>query len=112
VASALGRQSLELSGRTNQLRAWQAGEAPVLAVQVQSGGVGINLVRARYCVFYSLGFSLGEYLQARKRIHRPGQQRSCTYFHLIGKGTVDEDVYKALEKRQDVIETILQQVKA
>ena len=63
-------------------------------------------------MFYSLGFSLGEYLQARKRIHRPGQQHSCTYYHLIGKGTVDEDVYKALEKRQDVIETILQQVKA
>ena len=107
VASALGRTSLELSGRTNELADWQAGKAPILAVQIQSGGVSINLVRARYCVFYSLGFSLGEYLQARKRTHRPGQSQNVTYFHLIAKQTVDEDVYKALERRQDVVEAIL-----
>jgi len=112
VASALGRQSLELSGRRNELREWQSGTAPILAVQTQSGGVGINLVRARYCVFYSLGFSLGEYLQARKRTHRPGQTQNVTYFHLIATKTVDEDVYKALESRQDVVEAILAQVSA
>ena len=112
VAAALGRASLELSGRKNELAAWQSGEAPVLAVQIQSGGVGINLVRARYCVFYSLGFSLGEYLQARKRIHRPGQTQSCCYYHLIAKGTVDEQVYAALEARQDVVESVLKGVRA
>lgn len=107
VAAALGRGSSELSGRKNELADWQSGSAPVLAVQIQSGGVGINLVRARYCVFYSLGFSLGEYLQARKRIHRPGQKHQCCYFHLIAKGTVDEQVYAALEARQDVVESVL-----
>lgn len=109
VASALDRKSLELSGRKNELQEWQSGAAPILAVQIQSGGVGINLVRARYCVFYSLGFSLGEYLQARKRTHRPGQTQNVTYYHLIAKKTVDETVYAALEKRQDVVETILRQ---
>ena len=107
VAAALGRASAELSGRRNELANWQQGPTPVLAVQIQSGGVGINLVRARYCVFYSLGFSLGEYLQARKRIHRPGQTQSCCYYHLIAKGTVDEQVYAALEARQDVVESVL-----
>jgi SNF2 family DNA or RNA helicase len=112
VASALGRGSLELSGRRNELKEWQSGAAPILAVQTQSGGVGINLVRARYCVFYSLGFSLGEYLQARKRTHRPGQTHNVTYFHLVATKTVDEDVYKALEARQDVVEAVLSQVRA
>lgn len=111
VAAALGRGSLELSGRRNELKDWQSGAAPILAVQTQSGGVGINLVRARYCVFYSLGFSLGEYLQARKRTHRPGQDRNVTYVHLVATKTVDEDVYKALDARQDVVETILAQVR-
>lgn len=111
VAAALGRGSLELSGRRNELQSWQSGAAPILAVQTQSGGVGINLVRARYCVFYSLGFSLGEYLQARKRTHRPGQDRSVTYFHLVATKTVDEDVYKALSARQDVVDTILAEVR-
>lgn len=111
VGAALGRGSLELSGRRNELAGWQSGAAPILAVQTQSGGVGINLVRARYCVFYSLGFSLGEYLQARKRTHRPGQDRNVTYIHLIATKTVDEEVYKALDARQDVVETILAQVR-
>jgi SNF2 family DNA or RNA helicase len=111
VGKELGRGVLELSGRENRLADWQSGQAPILAVQIQSGGVGINLVRARYCVFYSLGFSLGEYLQARKRIHRPGQQHTCTYYHLIAKNTVDEQVYAALEAREDVVESILKQAR-
>lgn len=109
VGAALGRQSLELSGRRNELREWQSGAAPLLAVQTQSGGVGVNLVRARYCVFYSLGFSLGDYLQARKRTHRPGQTQTVTYLHLIAQKTVDVDVYKALAARQDVVDSILAQ---
>lgn len=109
AADALGRACAELSGRRNDLAAWQAGTMPILAVQIQSGGVGVNLTRARYCVFYSLGFSLGEYLQARKRVHRPGQAHPVVYYHLIATKTVDAQVYRALEARQDVVETILQQ---
>lgn len=108
VGAALGRQSLELSGRRNELREWQSGTAPLLAVQVQSGGVGIDLTRARYCVFYSLGFSLGDYLQARKRTHRPGQTQNVTYLHLIATDTIDAQIYTALENREEIVETILQ----
>ena len=107
----MGRGSLELSGRCHELEHWQKGVDPILAIQVQSGGLGIDLSRARYAVFYSLGFSLAEFLQARKRLHRPGQTRTVTYLHLIATGTVDVDVYHALEKRQDVVEYVLTQTK-
>lgn len=108
VTEALGRVSLELSGRRNDLAAWQTPDGPpILAVQIQSGGVGIDLTRAAYTVFYSLGFSLGEYLQARARTHRPGQTRTTRYFHLLAERTVDAQVYRALQDRQDVIESIL-----
>ena len=43
VADETGRRSLELSGRMDELKRWQAGEAPVLAVQIDSGGVGVDL---------------------------------------------------------------------
>lgn len=107
AACEAGLSSAELSGRVDDLEAWQGGEADVLAVQIQAGGVGVDLTRARVCVYYSLGFSLGEYLQSRKRVHRPGQTRSVLYTHLIASGTVDEQVYQALERRQDVIEAVL-----
>jgi SNF2 family DNA or RNA helicase len=74
---------------------------------MRSGGEGVDFSAARYCIFYSVGFSLGDYEQALKRTHRPGQTRRVVYYHLVVKGTVDEDVYTALRERRDVVEYIL-----
>jgi hypothetical protein len=79
----------------------------VLGCQIQSGGVGIDLTRARYAVYYSLGFSLSEYEQSLARLHRPGQKRNVVYYHLIAENTVDRRVYSALRARKDVIEAVL-----
>ena len=106
------RDCYELSGSFNELAEWKASSGgDVLAVQIQAGGVGIDLSRSAYCVYYSLGFSLGDYEQSLARLHRPGQTRSVTYLHLVAKNTVDERVYAALQKRADVIEEILSQIK-
>jgi len=111
VADETGRRSLEFSGRVDELKRWQLGEAPVLAVQIDSGGVGVDLTRARYAIYYSLGFSLGSYEQSLARIHRPGQTRPVEYIHLLAEGTVDEKVMAALTRRADVVNTVLQQIK-
>jgi SNF2 family DNA or RNA helicase len=111
VADETGRRSLELSGRMDELKQWQAGEAPVLAVQIDSGGVGVDLTRARYAVYYSMGFSLGSYEQSLARIHRPGQTRPVEYIHLLAQNTVDEQVMAALARRSDVVNSVLQQMK-
>ena len=59
AAKAAGFHSLELSGRRDELKRWQDGEAPVLAVQISAGGVGVDLTRARYSIYFSLSFSPG-----------------------------------------------------
>ncbi len=110
VSRELGRGSLELSGRQDQLDHWQlarTGVDPVLAVQIQAGGVGIDLTRAAYCVFYSTGFSLGDYDQACARVHRPGQTRPTHYYHLIARGTVDGKVRDALVHKRRVVDSVL-----
>jgi SNF2 family DNA or RNA helicase len=111
VADETGRRCLELSGRIDDLKRWQAGEAPVLAVQIDSGGVGIDLTRARYSIYYSLGFSLGSYEQSLARIHRPGQTRPVEYIHLLAEGTVDGKVMAALTQRANVVNAVLEQIK-
>jgi SNF2 family DNA or RNA helicase len=108
---SLGLSSLELSGRRDELARWQAGEAQVLAVQISSGGVGVDLSRARYAIYYSLSFSLGEYDQARSRIHRPGQTRPVEHIHLVARHTVDEKIMRALERRAEVIQAILDEIR-
>lgn len=112
AAAALGRSSVELSGGRNDIAAtggkWEHGQ--VLAVQEQAGGVGVDLTRARYLVFYSLSYSLGDHLQARGRVRRPGQDRPVTYIHLIARGTVDRRVREALSQKQEVVRYVLDQI--
>mgnify|MGYP001255469827 CR=1 FL=1 len=109
VAENAGYRVGELSGRRNDLAEFQRGENDLLAVQLQSGGVGIDLTRARYCVYYSHDWSLGNYDQSRARVHRPGQIRPVTYIHLLTQGTVDVTVLRALANKRDVVEAVLTQ---
>jgi SNF2 family DNA or RNA helicase len=109
VSAEVGRSSLELSGSKKELEDWQAGKANVLAVQIQSGGVGIDLTRSCYAIYYSTGFSLSDYEQSLARLHRPGQKSNVTYIHLVAKKTVDEKVARALSKRASVVESVLKQ---
>ncbi len=111
AAKAAGFQSLELSGRRDELKRWQSGEAQVLAVQISAGGVGVDLTRARYSIYYSLSFSLGEYDQALSRVHRPGQTRPVEHIHLVARNTVDTKIMRALEKRAEVVAAILAEIK-
>ena len=106
-----GRECYELSGREKQLKEWQSSDSgDVLAVQIQSGGVGIDLTRSSYCVYYSTGFSLGDYLQSLARLHRPGQKFAVTYVHLVCRKSIDTHVYKALRDKENVVEAVLKQV--
>lgn len=112
AAKALGRESRELSGRRNDVALsggkWEDGD--ILAVQEQAGGVGVDLTRGRYCVFFSLSYSLGDYMQARARVRRPGQDRPVTYVHLVARGTVDRKVRDALEKKEEVVRFVLDRI--
>lgn len=107
IGSKIGDSYRELSGRRNELSQWQEGSGRVIGVQIQAGGVGVDLTRARYCVYFSLGFSLGDYEQSLARVRRPGQDRRVFYYHLIASDTVDEKVYGALRQRKNVIENVL-----
>ena len=111
AANEVGYSSLEISGRRDQLNGWQAGESQVLAVQIRAGGVGIDLTRSRYSIYYSLSFSLGEYDQALSRVHRPGQTRPVEHVHLVARNTVESQIMRALEKRAEVIDAILAEIK-
>ncbi|MCZ2149636.1 MAG: DEAD/DEAH box helicase [Bryobacterales bacterium] len=110
AAKSAGFTSLELSGRRDELKPWQDGGAQVLAVQISAGGVGVDLTRASYSIYFSLSFSLGEYDQALSRVHRPGQTRPVEHIHLVARNTVDVKIMRALEKRAEVVTAILAEI--
>lgn len=86
---------------------WEGDEFDVMGVQIQAGGLGIDLTKARHAIYLSMGFNLGDYEQSRARIHRPGQERKCVYTHIVAKDTIDEAVYHALSNKKEVIEGVL-----
>ena len=73
----------------------------------QTAGYGITLTAANTVVYYSNGYDLEKRLQSEDRAHRIGQKKSVTYIDLIAPKTVDEKIVKALRKKMDIANTIM-----
>ena len=102
-----GRSVSQLRGGVNQLAEWQDGRTDVIVIQLQSGGAGIDCTRASHCCYFSIGHSLGDYEQSLARLRRPGQTKTCRYYHFVSKDTVEETIYAALQNKRDVVEEVL-----
>ena len=80
--------------------AWNRKEIPVAIAHPASVGHGLNLQEGGHIIiWYGLTWSLELYQQANERLNRPGQTSVCRIYHLILKGTHDERVLAALEKK-------------
>ena len=110
VADELGRTCGEISGRVKQYREWRGGDYDTLAVQCQAGSLGIDLTRARVGIFFTQSLSLGDYQQAVARLHRPGQEHTVLIYRLLAHSTVDQKIVRALDKREQVINSIIGEV--
>lgn len=110
VSESLDRRCGEISGSRKDLTdsATMPQDIDTMAVQLQAGEVGIDLTRARYAVYYSTGcITPGAYEQSLARVHRPGQSRPVGYYHLTCENTVDQQAYRALAERRDIVEAVL-----
>lgn len=106
------RRVAQVNGQRNQLETWKQGEQDVIAVQIRSGGAGINLTRSPYGIYYTVTHSLGDYEQSRKRQHRPGQKGECVkYYHLVVDNTIDKDIRDVLENKGSVVKSVIEAVK-
>lgn len=111
VVKDMGRKSSEISGVRDTSTNWYAGKTSVLVVQISAGSEGIDLTRARYGVYYTKTQALWQYQQSRKRLHRPGQVRPTTFYHIVARmsrgRTIDEDINQSLEDNENLIDVIL-----
>jgi len=100
-------QSCELSGRRRELDVFQRGDAPVIAVQIQAGEAGIDLSRASVVVYYSIGYSLGDYQQSLARMEQKGKKEGTLCIHIIAKDTVDDGhIHPVLRKKQSIVDFV------
>ena len=103
----------ELFGKdpTTQDR-WNAGEIPMMLVHPKSAAHGLNFQHGG-CngVWYGLPWSLEDYIQLNKRLHRSGQKKPVMIHHLVIAGTMDEDALATLAGKNDMQESLLNALK-
>ena len=98
---------------SEDIKLWNQGKIPVLLVHPASAGHGLNLqAGGNIIVWFGLTWSLELYQQANARLDRQGQTEHVIVHHLIAKGTVDEDVMRALSNKEINQAMLLEAVKA
>jgi len=92
---------------------WNAGKIPLMLAHPASAGHGLNLQSGGHIlIWFGLTWSLELYQQANARLFRQGQKHPVTIYHVIAKGTVDEDVLKVLTKKADRQDALIEALKA
>lgn len=103
-------QAVAFSG--TEVEAWNDGRIPLLLCHPASTGHGLNLQSGGHItVWYGLNWSLELYQQANARLSRPGQTHSVVIHHLVCRGTIDERVMAALQKKNEGQEALLKALK-
>ena len=92
---------------------WNAGKVPIALIHPAGAGHGLNLqAGGSMLIWFSLTWSLELYQQTNARLYRQGQRNTVTIVHIITEGTIDEQVMRALEKKDKTQAALLDAVKA
>ena len=92
---------------------WNEGDIPIAIAHPAATGHGLNLQSGgSTIIWFSLPWSLELYQQANARLWRQGQTETVVIHHIIAKGTIDEDVIKALGVKDKSQNALLEAVKA
>ena len=95
------------------IKDWNDGKISILLLHPASAGHGLNLQSGgNIIIWFGLNWSLELYQQANARLHRQGQTSKVSAYLLVTKGTIDEDVVKALIRKALSQEALLEAVKA
>ena len=92
---------------------WNEGKIPVALIHPASAGHGLNLqAGGSTLIWFGLTWSLELYQQTNARLYRQGQDSTVVIYHILTKGTIDEDVMKALKAKEKIQDALIESVKA
>lgn len=90
---------------------WNNGKIRLLLAHPASVGHGLNIQAGGHIiVWYGLTWSLELYQQANARLYRQGQKHAVIIHHLITRGSIDEDVMKALAGKGDMQAALMEAI--
>ena len=99
---------------SKDIQEWNSGKIPFAVIHPASAGHGLNLqAGGSTLIWFGLTWSLELYQQTNARLWRQGQQsETVVIHHIITKGTIDEQIMKALERKDKTQSALINAVKA
>lgn len=97
-----------VNGEIKDLSAYENAENSVTLIQYQAGAMGLNLQKSNKIIYFTPPLSSELYEQSKKRTHRINQTKTCFYYQLVCKNSIEERIYKTLEKRHDYTEKLFE----
>lgn len=103
ICQELDRQTSEVNGHLKDLTSFKDCDNAVCLCQYQSASKGLNLQEygCNKIVYFTLPLSSEDFEQSKKRIHRIGQTKTCFYYVMLCRETVEEQILQTLEDRKD-----------
>lgn len=92
ICDAQNRYSSVVNGKHKDLYAYDNKSDSVTFVQYQAGAYGLNLQKANKIIYFSLPLGMGScdlWEQSKKRIHRIGQNKTCFYYYLLVRNSIE-----------------------
>lgn len=81
----------------------EAPESCVLVANIHAAGLGLDLSAAKGCVFLELDWSPSIHDQAEARLMSHRRSEPVVASYLLVPGTIEEEIYKTLERKRRVI---------
>lgn len=99
------------NGAVKDLRPFKDNENGVVLAQYKSASTGINdFVISNVTVFNSMPLSSTEYLQAKGRIDRHGQEKTPLYYHIIPDTPIEKKIFETVTNGKDFTNEMIESV--
>jgi len=95
-----------VTGDEKDLTNYDKYDNSVTLLNFQAASQGLNLQKANKIIYFTPSLSCDNYVQSMARIRRINQIRPCYYYRLICDNSVEDKIYKSLEKGADFTERL------
>ena len=93
--------------RIQMVSRFHQNEVPVFLISLKAGGTGLNLTAADIVIHYDPWWNVAAQNQATDRTHRIGQEKQVMVYKLITSDTIEENILKLQEQKQDLADQII-----
>ena len=100
--STKASERIELCNKFNESK-----RIKLFLISLKAGGTGLNLTSAEKVIHFDPWWNPAVENQATDRAHRIGQKNQVEVIKIISKGTIEENMLRLKEKKEDIVHNLL-----